>query len=98
MTPELKPLNCPFCGAWATKLDEAWMIHPATTSCFLSRHAFTIKQWNTRHNPAESALNAAREAIEKAPHELRCDCRLDANGKLHDCNCWKSSALTQLNE
>ena len=64
--PEVKP--CPFCGAWVADLGDGWMMHSATTSCFLSRNTFTIRDWNTRTPEPDLAAEVARlsEALEKA--------------------------------
>lgn len=56
-----------------------------------------IEQWNTRHNPAESALNAAREAIENAPHGPDCWETIGERG-MNPCDCWKAEALAQIDK
>lgn len=66
-TPELKP--CPFCGEAPTiqNWGEFIRVECGSNSCALIVQTFqrpkleAVNLWNTRQNPDESALNAARE-------------------------------------
>lgn len=100
-TPELKPEQWTYSQYRATLRKDGnffAIVTPNGRDALSETAANELLALLNRHNPAESALNAAREAIEKAPHEIRCNCVLDSNGFVVRCDCWKAEALAQIDK
>lgn len=87
-TPELKP-ETPRTSRYTHDADET----PVYPWVYASHMA-------TMETELESALNAAREHIEKAPHSLACSSRYHnpSTRGWHKCDCWKADALAQIDK
>lgn len=59
---------------------------------------YTIIEAIAERDNLRAQLAEREEAIENAPHEMRCNCVLDSNGFVVRCDCWKSKALAQINK
>lgn len=104
-TPELKPEQWTYSQYRATLRKDGnffAIVTPNGRDALSETAANELLALLNRHNPAESALNAAREAIEKAPHADECDNEYvmtlhdGVYGEHHRCTCWKAEALAQI--